>query len=140
MEIIELTESNINKYLDDCLELQSYLVKAGEPILAEQFKATAGNQQTYFIGVVDEGKLVGMGVINLIVHPVRTNSYVDNIVVHPDTRGKGLFSLIMNDLETKSKEWGCSRIYLSCSREAVQGMYEKRGYQEKDTKFYSLDI
>ena len=140
MDIVEFTEENIEQYLDDCLEAQKFLIKPGEPVEAEQFRLTAASEHTYFIGVLDEGRVLGLGVVNKIVHPVRTNSYIDNIVVHEDARGKGYFKVIMNELERKSKEWGCTKVSLTCSREAVQGMYTKRGYKEKDTKYYTLDI
>ncbi len=137
MRIIELTRENIDQYLTGCLEVQQFLVKPGEQIDPEQFRTTAQGGDRYFVAVVEADCVVGLGVINKIVHPVRTNAYIDNIVVHADFRGRGYFTAIMNELETKAREWGADGVKLTCSRPEVQPLYEKRGYAEKtSTKYY----
>ena len=141
MEMIELTKENIGEYIDECMEVQQYLLKSDEEIKKDQFIATASSTNSYFIAIIQDARVAGLGVVNQIVHPVRTNAYVDNIVVHPDFRGQGLFSIIMDNLEEKAKEWGAEGVKLTCSRENVQGMYEKRGYKEKTTtKYYVKKI
>lgn len=141
MEKIELTTQNVGQYLTDCLELQRHLVKEGESIEEAQFLETAADSHSYFLGIVNEtNQLVGLGVLSKVVHPVRSNGYINNIVVHPDARGQGLFGDIMGILEQKAVEWGCARIELTCSRSAVQGLYQQRGYQPKDTEFYYKDV
>ena len=141
MKIIELTEENINQHINSCVDLQSYLVTSKESIETKRFVDTAADPCGYFMAVCsDDDQLVGMGLVSKIMDPVRVIGYVNNIVVHPDARGQGLFGVIMNNLETKAKEWGCQRMELTCSREAVQGMYEKRGYVKKNTGFYLLKL
>jgi GNAT superfamily N-acetyltransferase len=141
MEIIELTSENIEQYLDACTDLQTHLVKSKDSIESHRFVDTASDSCGYFMGVLnDEQQLVGMGLVSKVMDPVRVIGYVNNVVIHPDARGQGLFSVIMDDLETKAKEWGCERMELTCSRPEVQTMYEKRGYIKKDTKFYIQKI
>lgn len=141
MNIIELTAENIDQYLDDCLELQGHLVKGVDGINAELIQATAADTHGYFIGIPnDDGKLIAIGLVSKVVDPVRVIGYVNNIVVHPDGRGQGLFRVIMDTLEAKAKEWGCTRMELTCSRDVVQGMYLKRGYTRKDTGFFYLKM
>ena len=141
MEKIELTTQNVGQYLTDCLELQRHLVKEGEPIEEDQFLATAADSHSYFLGILNETKqLIGLGVLSKVVHLVRSNGYINNIVVHPNERGRGLFGDIMDALEQKAIEWGCPRIVLTCSRSEVQGLYKKRGYQRKDTEFYYKNV
>ena len=139
MEIIELTAENIEQYLEDCLEVQTYLVSKSESINADLFRATAADVAGYFICIVEDSKVCGLGLVSRQSHPVDITGHINNIVVHPDSRGKGLFKVIMDDLEQHAwNTWGCTDISLTCSREQVQVMYEKRGYIEKLTKFYLL--
>lgn len=138
MEIIELTAENIEQHLDSCIDTQQYLVSNPDTIKAAYFQATAAHEAAYFMAVVEDERVIGMGVINQIVHPHGLRAYVDNIIAHPDVRGRGLFGVIMQELEEKSREWGCDRVILTCSREPVQAMYEKRGYHRKDTNYYEL--
>ena len=140
MEIIRLTAANIDDYLDDCVAVQKYLVKPEDTIESERFVATASNINNYFVGAVADGHVVGMGEITKIIHPVRNVGYINNIVVHGNYRGLGIFSLIMNALEAQAVQWGCGKVNLTCSRSEVQPMYEKRGYGERATKFYTLPI
>jgi len=140
MESIELTEENIDEYLADCVAVQQHLIKSGEVVNAERFKVTAGDSHSFLLGVRIDGQVIGLGEICKVVHPVHTVGYIHNIVVDPAHRGKGLFSEIMNTLETKAKEWGCDQINLTCSRIEVQSLYEKRSYIKKDTNFYTLAI
>jgi len=140
MEIIELTAENIEQYLDDCLAMQTHLIKPGEPINPAQFQKTAASTNTYFIGILDTDRLVGLGLYNYIFHPVRTNAHIDNIVVHPDVRGRGLFSMIMTELERHAKAHGVDQVSLTCSRPEVQKLYEKIDYVHKDTNFYYKNI
>jgi len=140
MKIIELTTENIAQYLDDALMVQTHLVSSPESINPELFRKTAEDTHSYFLAIVADERLLGMGVMTKVVHPVNITGHINNIVVHPDARGKGLFKIIMDELEKKAKEWGCTDLALTCSREAVQGMYEKRGYREKETRYYLLKI
>lgn len=141
MKIIELTADTIDLYLQECLRVQEHLIASGEEISATQFIYTAEAVHSYFIALIDGDRVAGLGVINKIVHPVRTNAYIDNIVVHPDFRGRGLFTIIMDELERKAAEWGVEGVKLTCSREQVQPMYERRGYVEKTTtKYYVKKI
>lgn len=141
MKTIELSAENIQQYLNDCVMLQKYLLAEDALIDPSTFVATASDPHGYFLGVLDKKeKLLGIGLVSKVVDPVRIVGYVNNIVVHPDARGQGLFSVIMGELEQRAKEWGCTRMELTCSREAVQGIYEKRGYIYKDTHFYYLNL
>lgn len=140
MKKIELTNENIVPYLSDCIVLQEFLVSDPDSIKADFFTKTAECTHSYFLALVQEEKVVGLGVLSKMTHPANVTGYINNIVVHPDTRGQGLFSVIMDDLEEKAASWGCTDLALTCSREAVQGMYLKRGYAHKETNFYLRKI
>lgn len=140
MEIIELTSENIDHYLEGCVAVQAHLVSDPDEVRPEQFRETAAAPYAYFMALLENEEVVGLGVVNKIVHPVRTNAYIDNIVVHPEFRGRGLFTVIMNELEQKAVSWGAEQTKLTCSRESVQPLYEKRGYREKDTKYYCKQL
>lgn len=114
MELIELTAENIEQYLDDCLSLQRQLIKPEDEPRAELFKATANDGDTYMLGVLDSGRIIGLGVLGKLIHPAHITAHVDNVVVDVDERGKGYFTVIMDALEAKAKAWGADEITLTC--------------------------
>lgn len=140
MEIIELHKDNIRQHLIDCLDLQKQLLRPGEEPSADLFTLAAEDSHSYLIGVLEDEKIVGLGIVNRVVHPVHHTGFVNNIVVDEARRGRGLFTSIMNELERKVKEWGADELVLTCSRANVQPLYEKRGYHEHVTKFYQKEI
>ena len=140
MELVELTGENIKTYLRDCLVLQTQLVSNPESIIAQRFVATAESTNSYFLAVVEDGQVLAMGVLSLLPHPVDITGYVNNIVVDEKHRGKGIFKTVMDALEEKAKNWGCTDLALTCSRPGVQSLYEKRGYRHKETRFYLKDL
>ena len=136
MELLELNTDTITAWLPQCVALQAHLVSDPSTIDEQKFIATANAAETYYLGLVDEAKLLGMATLSKMTHPVNVTGYINNVVVSPEARGRGYFGVLMDALESKAKEWGCTDLALTCSRPEVQGMYEKRGYQLKETNFY----
>jgi ribosomal protein S18 acetylase RimI-like enzyme len=125
MEIIRLHSENIEKYMQDCLNLQQQLIKPGEVASETLFIRTASSEHTYMLGLLEGGHIVGLGVIGLLVHPAHVTAHVDNIVVDAAFRGQGYFTIIMDALEAHALEWGADEITLTCSRPLVQPLYLK---------------
>jgi GNAT superfamily N-acetyltransferase len=140
MELVTLTEENIDQYLEDCIAVQRHLVKPEEVIDAERFKLIAKDSHSFLLGIQVDGHIIGLGEVCKVVHPVHIVGYVHNIVIDPAHRGKGIFSFLMNALEAKAKKWGCDQMNLTCSRSEVQPLYEKRGYLKKETNFYTFKL
>ena len=140
MEIIELTSENIDTYIADCILLQKQLLKPGETPNESLFYATASHEQTYMLGLLENERIVGIGVLGKLIHPAHRTAHVDNIVVDDAYRGRGYFTVIMDALEAKAQEWGADEVTLTCSRPLVQPLYEKRNYEERPTKYYRKKI
>ncbi len=140
MEIVELTKENISTYIDSCLELQRQLVSDPSSVSEELLLETAAESGSCFLAVIDNQKVAGFVVLSRLVHPVNVTGYVNNLVVDAKYRGHGLATQLMDALEKKAQEWGCTDLALTCSRETVWGMYEKRDYVQKDTRFYLKKI
>ena len=59
MELIEITEANIDSVIDDCLALQGQLIKPAETPNEDLLHRTATDEQTYMLGLVEDGHLRG---------------------------------------------------------------------------------
>lgn len=120
----------------DCLQLQGQLIKPEQTPNEALFLKTAHDERTYMLGLVDNGHVVGLGVVGCLIHPAHITAHIDNIVVDSNYRGRGYFGVIMETLESQAAQWGADEITLTCSRPLVQPLYVKRGYEERDTKCY----
>jgi len=140
MKLIHFTNDTIEVHLDDCLSLQKHLVKPEEIPDVARFRHTASDQNNYFIGYIIDDHVVALGEVTKLINPAHTIGYINNIVVDPAHRGKGIFSMLMDELEAKAQEWKCDRTNLTCSRSEVQSLYEKRGYVKRDTHFYMRNV
>ena len=83
-----------------------------------------------------EDKLIGMA--SLI--PVRTESalwgyYAYGVCTHPDHRGHGVFTKIMEKCETAAKMDGADFICLIPATERLAKTYERMGYSKKMTLY-----
>ncbi len=140
MKLIQFTKDTIEQYLKDCLALQKHLVKPEEVPNADRFIQTAYDKNNYFIGYIIDDHVIALGEVTRLINPAHVVGYINNIVVDPAHRGKGIFTLLMDELEAKAQEWKCERTNLTCSRSEVQQLYEKRGYVKRDTNFYMREI
>jgi glucosamine-phosphate N-acetyltransferase len=81
----------------------------------------------------DEGiKLIGSGTILIepkIIHGGRSVGHIEDVVVHPFYRGKGIAQTILNMLVEYSKE-KCYKVILNCNPNMEQ-FYNKVGFDKK---------
>ncbi len=140
MEVIRLTVENIGAHLQDCLRLQRQLIKPEETPSEALFMRTAEDDRTYMLGLIEDEHLVGLGVVGCLVHPAHITAHIDNVVVDAAYRGRGYFTVIMGALEAQAAHWGADEVTLTCSRPAVQPLYLRRDYKERDTTCYKKKI
>lgn len=60
--------------------------------------------------------------------------YVQDVMVHPDYRKKGIAKQLMYRIQVKSKEWECSRIWLTSEVEntSAQRFWSALGFHNKE--------
>lgn len=80
-----------------------------------------------------EFEIVSTGTLFLEIklsHGGRPVGHIEDIIVHPNYRGKGLSSIIMQHLLNISKERNCYKTILQCKHELCN-IYEKSGFEKK---------
>ncbi len=61
-------------------------------------------------------------------------AYLSELFVHPEARGLGVGSRLLEEAERQAQQWGCSRMMLINNRERQsyqRGFYAGRGWQER---------
>ncbi len=90
----------------------------------------------------DEGKLVGS--LSLIVFriPTGVRAWIEDVVVDQGTRGKGVGEALTRAALDRARELGVKTVDLTTrpSREAANRLYQRVGFQPRQTNIYRYTI
>ena len=111
--------------------------------------ATVNEQSLYkamlcgYVSRVEEGgKLIGLGWIFPRQTMLRHQAVVEDMIVDPAYRGRGLGEKILLDLIAWAKEKGVEVVELTTNpkRVAANALYQKAGFKLHETNHYLLDL
>lgn len=119
---------------NDCIPLRSLVLRPGKPLTACAFPEDPW-QSSFHLGVVADGKIICVGSflqIPLVQFPDARNPYqLRGMATHPDSRGLGAGSEILNRAEAHVKDRGGNLLWFN-ARKSAFAFYEKCGYSEVD--------
>lgn len=89
-----------------------------------------------------DNEIIGMGTLVFFEILNGFVSRVEDVVVDEKYRGKGFGKRIVEGLITKAKEIGCKHIDLTSSPHRVEanGLYQKLGFEKRETNIYRLKL
>lgn len=106
----------------------------------DDIKEMVTSPNIFLLAAREEGNMVGM--ITLIVYriPYTKKAYIDDLVIDESQRGKGLGTRLMEKAIQLAREKGAHYVDLTASphRAAGNKLYEKMGFQKRDTNVYRL--
>lgn len=110
--------------LDGVLEVSSLSLK--ESWSKEAFAKELSNPLAKYIIAKSDDRIIGFAGVWIIVD----EGHITNIAVHPDFRGQGIGSKLVDSLVEKSKTFGCNALTLEVrsSNIVAQNLYEKFGF------------
>lgn len=113
-----------------------------EPITAERFSSILAEPDTIVVAAEEEGRIVGTGSLFVVNKFRGTYGYIEDMIVDESQRGKGLGESIARKLIELGKETGVTTIELSTrpSRVAANSLYQKLGFEQKETNVYRLKL
>jgi|SRR3989344_2041360 len=106
----------------------------------EELAAVTRNPDTVFVAAKDGQKVVGMGLVFLAQKFGGRVGFVESIVVLDSYRGRGLGRKIMELLISESKKASAKGLDLTShpERVAANALYEKLGFEKRETNVYRL--
>ena len=86
--------------------------------------------------------VVGSGTLAVFLVPTGLRGHIEDVVVDQSARGNGVGQAIVSELLAKARELGIEGVSLTCNptREAANKMYEKMGFQRRETNVYWYDL
>lgn len=134
--------------LDKLLTLYTFLHDHDDPVDKKDQKAvweqicTNSDFFTYF--VIEEGdtfiSTCNIAVIPNLTRGCRSFGVIENVITHPDYRGRGLARMVLERAIEYAKEKNCYKVMLlsSAERAAAHKLYEKVGFSGSAKKGYVL--
>lgn len=131
MEIIPMTAAHTARLAE--LEQICFSEPWSEKALVEELN----NPAAYFVTAVEDGEILGYGGM----HTVLGESYIDNIAVFPQYRGRGVGRAVTRALIEKAKENNGVFITLEvrASNTPAIGLYDSLGFEKAGVRkrFYA---
>ena len=142
MVTIERTTSSAGIALTDINELLSQLHADRKDPSATQsdLDTIASNDKTIFVVAKDGTKVVGMATAYLVAKFGKTIGYIEDVVVNETHRGQGIGTKLMERIVTEARSNKVFYLYLTSrdGRTAANSLYQKLGFEKRDTNNYRL--
>jgi GNAT superfamily N-acetyltransferase len=139
MELVirEITDSDFDGLQELYLHLHGNTKSEKTGKVKKIWDEILGNKNYHIlIGILDNKIIssVTLVVVPNLTHGAKPYTLIENVVTHPDHRGKGYATALMNKACNIAKENGCYKVMLltGSKLDSTLRFYENRGFNRKD--------
>jgi ribosomal protein S18 acetylase RimI-like enzyme len=95
-----------------------------------------------FIALADDGTIVGMSTLAVFRIPTGMRAWIEDVVVDESARRQGVGEALTAAMVERARARGCVTVDLTSrpSRDAANQLYQKHGFQRRDTNVYRYDL
>lgn len=144
MEICEVTQVTSEIYEAFTRLVPQLSSSAAIPTMEELAQIAASEATTLFIARDPEqgGKIVGTLSLATFRIPTGVRSWIEDVVVDSDQRGKGIGEKLTLAGIEKARALGAKTVDLTSrpSREAANRLYQKVGFKQRQTNIYRFEL
>lgn len=110
---------------------------SGKPsdLTPDRYKEFSTNGMT-FVARLPDNRIVGMVSLIAVTKLSRVAYWVEDVVVDPAYRGRGICEALMNKIEHEALQCGFRKLDLHTSRPNAARLYEKLGYEKRESTMY----
>lgn len=141
MEIKEVTKYS-TKVLEGLNKLIPQLTASKKEVPEKLFRTIIKDEDVHLYIAEEDGKV--LGALTLVVYPIPTDMRViiEDVVVDGTTRGKGIGQKLVMAAIEKAKEKGATSVNLTSgpTRVAANALYQKMGFNQRETNVYRYEI
>ena len=97
---------------------------------------------TQFVATDDDGTIVGVSTLAVFPIPTARRAWVEDVIVEGSLNGQGIGRQLTEAMLARARELGCRTVDLTSrpSREAANHLYQKVGFELRDTNVYRYDL
>lgn len=140
-EVVRLEKIGENT-VDEINALLAQLAPHYELVTPAALETVIAHPDIELLTVVDEGKIVGMATL-IITHKLSgISSQVEHVVIDEKYRGQGLGETLMKKLIERAGIHNAKSVVLTSrpARAAANKLYQKLGFERKETNVYRLNL
>ena len=95
-----------------------------------------------FIALADDGTIIGMSTLAVFRIPTGLRAWIEDVVVDQAATGAGIGSALTQAMVDRARDLGCVTVDLTSrpTREAANRLYQRAGFQLRETNVYRLAI
>lgn len=119
------------------------LSSSSPPPTVEQLGEVVSSPATdLFLAIDDDGEIVGMSTLAVFRIPTGLRAWIEDVVVDGAARGRGVGEALTRAMLDRARELGCRTVDLTSrpSREAANRLYQRLGFQRRDTNVYRYSL
>ncbi len=97
---------------------------------------------TQFVARDDAGTIVGVSTLAVFPIPTARRAWIEDVITDDRARGQGIGTALTEAMIERARELGCATVDLTSrpSREAANRLYQRVGFQLRDTNVYRMDL
>ncbi|MCP3988016.1 MAG: GNAT family N-acetyltransferase [Actinomycetia bacterium] len=137
-EVTEVTDDIVNAF--DRLIPQ--LSSSNPPPTREFLAGIADSEASILLVAEEEGQILGS--LTLVVFPIPTaiRAWIEDVVVDDVARGKGVGAALNNEALSRAARMGATTVDLTSrpSREAANRLYQRLGFEQRETNVYRYKL
>jgi len=107
--------------------------------LAEIVESPATDQ---FVARTDDGRIVGVSTLAVFRIPTGLRAWIEDVIVDEAAAGQGIGGLLTRAMLARARERGCITVDLTSrpSRAAANRLYQREGFELRETNVYRFDL
>ncbi len=141
MDIIEVTEVS-DELVEAFDRLIPQLSTSNPPPSREFLSHIVSSEASHLLIATEDGVIYGS--LTLVIFPIPTaiRAWIEDVVVDGDARGKGVGAALNTAALDMARELGAATVDLTSrpSREAANRLYQRLGFEARETNIYRYKI
>lgn len=149
MDTPEVTIERVTEVTDELVEAFAMLIpqlsKSNPPPDAEMLASMVGSDSSMILIARDpalENRIVGSMTLVTFTIPTGIRSWIEDVVVDGAARGRGVGEKLNRVALDYAREFGATTVDLTSrpSREAANRLYQRLGFQARETNIYRYSL
>ncbi|HEX8980133.1 MAG TPA: GNAT family N-acetyltransferase [Parasulfuritortus sp.] len=118
------------------------LSRSAPPLSQSELKAIVESDTTHLLVAYDEDVICGMLTLVVFRIPTGVRSWIEDVVVSEQSRGKGVGHALVEAAVQVAREQGAKTVDLTSrpEREAANRLYRKAGFEQRNTNVYRFAL